>query len=98
MAGELVRCEGCKRHVFAKEAACPFCHASLGGSGLGLAAVALTAGLSLAGCPAPPAPVYGGPPVPVETPTGTTVTTAPTVVQSATPPPPRCLPTECRPP
>jgi hypothetical protein len=68
MARELVLCEGCKRHVFAKEATCPFCHTALSSGGHGLtAAVALSAGLSLAGC-TPPAPVYGGPPPPAETP------------------------------
>jgi hypothetical protein len=80
MTNALVLCEGCKRHVFAHEAACPFCRASLGAGSRGLAAAALlSAGLSLAGCgrgPEPPAAVYGGPPQPLNT--------AP---QSAPPPP-----------
>ncbi len=99
MAGELVRCEGCKRHVFAGDAACPFCKAPLGRDALGLglaATVALSAGLSLAGCTAAPAPVYGGPPAPVETATAApTATTPPNISVPAygmPPPPPPTAP------
>jgi hypothetical protein len=50
MAGKLVRCAECARHVYADEAACPFCKASLGGGGHDVpAVVAISAPLSPAG-------------------------------------------------
>jgi hypothetical protein len=57
----LVPCTRCACHVFAHEATCPFCRATLGGAG-GLAVVSLALGLALAGCKSDPpfaAPAYG---------------------------------------
>lgn len=51
----MIRCEGCNRHIFARETACPFCAAPGRRLRTGLLAAGLVA---LAGCPAP---VYGAP-------------------------------------
>jgi hypothetical protein len=89
MSSALIQCESCKRHVFAQEAACPFCRAPLGGGGRGLAAViVLSAGLSLAGCNTPEAPsmpAYGVAPPPL---TAAPVTTATATATATAMPPP----------
>src|SRR5262245_44696512 len=60
---QLVPCAQCRRHVDASSERCPFCAGSRGPA----LALALAAGLVLAGCPAArPEPVYGGPPPPDE--------------------------------
>jgi hypothetical protein len=103
MARELVLCEGCKRHVFAGETACPFCHASMSSGGRGLAAVvALSAGLSLAGCTREQGDVYGSPP-PARSSASSpnppaTVSGAPPVVATSPPAPPDAPNTSAKPP
>lgn len=83
----LVPCPDCQRHVRATETTCPHCGRSSGA--LGFAAIAMTAGLALAGCDRPPvAPVYGPPAIeptarvdaPIDSPTTTTTMDAPTAV------------------
>lgn len=66
MTSKLIPCGDCGRHVRSDEERCPFCRAAISPSRAALtAAVALSAGLSLAGCgPREVAAVYGGPPPP----------------------------------
>ncbi len=58
----LVPCPDCKRHVRATDTTCPHCGRSSGA--LGFAALAMTAGLALAGCDRPPVAAVYGPPAP----------------------------------
>jgi hypothetical protein len=72
----LVPCLVCRRHAWSGEAACPFCGGTLAAApasppapALRLTRAAILAGaFAVAGCgPEPVAPVYGGPPEPVDT-------------------------------
>lgn len=60
MASQLVRCPTCKRHIYESETACPFC-ARQSNASPAMLAVALSAGLAVAGCgaetPPPNTPV-----------------------------------------
>ncbi|MFO0591630.1 MAG: hypothetical protein U0441_29055 [Polyangiaceae bacterium] len=57
----LVLCPSCDRHVKPSETRCPHCGHSSGA--LSFAAIALGAGLAIAGCDRPVAAVYGPPPM-----------------------------------
>lgn len=79
MAGSLVPCGGCQRHVRTSERSCPFCGEALAlaepvqelrlltrldrSAMVKLGAVLSAAGIVL-GCHEPPVAIYGGPPVP----------------------------------
>ena len=89
MNGDLVLCAGCNRHVYAEESSCPFCHrAPMGGVAGKAMVVALSAGLSLAGCRGPegPAALYGAPPQPPLPQPTSSATAAPTQTAPAVDP------------
>lgn len=71
MASQLVRCPTCKRHIYQSEPSCPFCARQTSASPA-ILAVALSAGLAVAGCgsatpePSPPIEVAPGPNQPKE--------------------------------
>jgi hypothetical protein len=84
MNERLRMCSGCQRHVFAREAACPFCGATVprgeGGPSVGSALVVATAvalGVAAAGCDNKPA--QG----PINAPTDSSATPTPTPTGSS---------------
>lgn len=64
MKNQLVRCPTCKRHIYESETSCPFCARQTNASPA-ILAVALSAGLAVAGCggetPPPMTPVEVAP-------------------------------------
>jgi hypothetical protein len=76
-------CEGCKRHVFELDARCPFCDRPRPSLAPALGALAITAGLALAGCSSEPGAEVK---VPSDTSTAGSTPTSPTAgpTQAAT--------------